>query len=53
MRFNKPNDRSGSKDKPEQSDKPESFDLLGFTHYWGRSRKGTLGGEAQDIEQAD
>ena len=45
-RFNKPNDRSGSKGTPEQSDKsdqsgkPESFDLLGFTHFWGRSRKG-------------
>jgi group II intron reverse transcriptase/maturase len=21
-------------------DKPETFDLLGFTHYWGRSRRG-------------
>jgi RNA-directed DNA polymerase len=41
VRFNKPNDRNGSKGKPEESDKPESFDLLGFTHYWGRSRKGT------------
>jgi group II intron reverse transcriptase/maturase len=47
VRFNKPNDRSDSKGKSEQSDKsdqpdrPESFDLLGFTHYWGRSRKGT------------
>jgi group II intron reverse transcriptase/maturase len=39
-RFNKPKDRNNSKGKPEQPDKPESFDLLGFTHYWGRSRKG-------------
>jgi group II intron reverse transcriptase/maturase len=47
VRFNRPNGRKNSKGKPEpsddseQSDKPESFDLLGFTHYWGRSRKGT------------
>ena len=39
-RFNKPKDRNNSKGKPEESDQPESFDLLGFTHYWGRSRKG-------------
>ena len=32
--FNKPNDRDDS------SGKPESFDLLGFTHYWARSLKG-------------
>lgn len=41
VRFNKPNDRNNSKGKPEQSEPPESFDLLGFTHYWGRSRKGS------------
>jgi RNA-directed DNA polymerase len=40
VRFNKPIDRNNSNGKPEQSDQPESFDLLGFTHYWGRSRKG-------------
>jgi group II intron reverse transcriptase/maturase len=34
VRFNKPNDRDGS------SGKPQSFDLLGFTHYWARSLKG-------------
>jgi RNA-directed DNA polymerase len=34
VRFNKPDDRSGP------SGKPESFDLLGFTHYWGRSLRG-------------
>ena len=41
VRFNKPKDGEDSSGKTEQrSEKPESFDLLGFTHYWGRSRKG-------------
>lgn len=31
VRFNRPKDNSG---------KPETFDFLGFTHYWGKSRKG-------------
>lgn len=35
VRFHRPQG-SGPKDPPP----PESFDLLGFTHYWGRSRKG-------------
>ena len=35
VRFNKPDDRNDG-----DSGKPESFDLLGFTHYWGRGRKG-------------
>jgi len=33
-----------SPDPPQgksSGDSPETFDLLGFTHYWGRSRKGT------------
>ena len=34
IRFQKPNDRDKS------SGQPESFDLLGFTHYWGRSLRG-------------
>ena len=34
VRFNKPDDRDNS------SGKPGSFDLLGFTHYWGRSLRG-------------
>jgi len=34
VRFKKPEDRDGS------SGKPESFDLLGFTHYWARSLRG-------------
>lgn len=35
VRFNRPDDRDEG-----DSGKPESFDLLGFTHYWGRGRKG-------------
>jgi len=34
VRFNKPNDKGDS------SGQPESFDLLGFTHHWGRSLRG-------------
>ena len=30
----------GSKD--EDDDGPGSFDFLGFTHHWGKSRKGTM-----------
>lgn len=26
--------------RPPKSDRPGTFDLLGFTHHWGRSRKG-------------
>jgi RNA-directed DNA polymerase len=30
------------RDAPEREDsRPGTFDLLGFTHFWGRSRKGT------------
>jgi group II intron reverse transcriptase/maturase len=39
VRFTRP----PRKDPPRRSDPPTgpgSFDLLGFTHYWGRSRKG-------------
>lgn len=32
VRFKKPRD--------EDEGKPETFDFLGFTHYWGKSRKG-------------
>jgi hypothetical protein len=39
VRFNKPQDRNGSIG-PTGSGKPESFDLLGFTHYWARSLRG-------------
>ena len=34
VRFHKPNDRD------QGSGQPASFDLLGFTHYWGRSKAG-------------
>jgi group II intron reverse transcriptase/maturase len=34
VRFQRPSDRDGS------AGKPGSFDLLGLTHYWGRSRRG-------------
>jgi len=34
VRFERP--RRGD----DGSDRPETFDFLGFTHYWGRSRKG-------------
>jgi RNA-directed DNA polymerase len=40
VRFKKPSDRKSPTGEPERSEPPESFDLLGFTHYWGRSRKG-------------
>jgi group II intron reverse transcriptase/maturase len=33
VRFERPRGRPGE-------EKPESFDLLGFTHYWGRSLRG-------------
>lgn len=26
--------------RPDDGDGPDSFDVLGFTHFWGRSRKG-------------
>jgi RNA-directed DNA polymerase len=29
-----------SSDGPGRDGRPESFDLLGFTHYWGKTRKG-------------
>jgi group II intron reverse transcriptase/maturase len=36
----RPPGRSGRGDSSEQTP-PGTFDLLGFLHYWGRSRKGT------------
>jgi RNA-directed DNA polymerase len=33
INFNTPDDRGSD-------DSPNSFDLLGFTHYWGKTRKG-------------
>jgi hypothetical protein len=35
VRFGCPGERPG-----EASPRPETFDFLGFTHYWGKSRKG-------------
>jgi RNA-directed DNA polymerase len=32
VKFTKPND--------EDDDKPDTFNFLGFTHYWGKSRRG-------------
>jgi group II intron reverse transcriptase/maturase len=36
VRFEKPDDR----EPPESGSGAASFDLLGFTHFWGKSRKG-------------
>jgi RNA-directed DNA polymerase len=36
VRFTKPTDR----EPPQGGSGPESFDLLGFTHFWGKSLKG-------------
>lgn len=36
VRFEKPDDR----EPPESGSGTASFDLLGFTHFWGKSRKG-------------
>jgi group II intron reverse transcriptase/maturase len=32
--------RPGRRDQKKGRDRPDTFDFLGFTHYWGRSRKG-------------
>jgi group II intron reverse transcriptase/maturase len=37
VRFGRPSAGLGEKGK---GDKPETFDFLGFTHYWGKSRRG-------------
>ena len=37
VRFERPRNGQGG---PEGGVKPESFDLLGFTHFWTRSRRG-------------
>jgi RNA-directed DNA polymerase len=39
IRFRRPA-RSRKQLRPDDPSTPGSFDLLGFTHYWGRSRKG-------------
>jgi RNA-directed DNA polymerase len=43
--FRSPNHRDRRREKHlagggAESGKPETFDLLGFTHYWGKSRNG-------------
>jgi len=38
VRFEKPEPRGPGGGKTEK--KPETFDFLGFTHYWGKSREG-------------
>ena len=38
VRFRRPVSRNG---KDRDGESPETFDFLGFTHYWGRSRKGS------------
>jgi RNA-directed DNA polymerase len=37
--FRRPSPK-GSDTQTDQEDRPGTFDLLGFTHYWGRTRKG-------------
>ena len=32
----------------DRGDRPGTFDLLGFTHYWGRTPAGRMGGDAAD-----
>ena len=39
VRF-QPADETDSAPRDRQSPDPQTFDFLGFTHYWGRSRKG-------------
>ena len=38
LRFERP--RHNNKRRPKGDKRPQSFDFLGFTFYWGRSRKG-------------
>jgi len=38
VRFGRP---AGSDGNDREGKPPETFDFLGFTHYWGRSRKGS------------
>jgi RNA-directed DNA polymerase len=40
VRFRRPLYRSEGKGEDWTGQRPETFDFLGFTHYWGRSRKG-------------
>lgn len=40
LRFTRPVSSSRGKGKDSEGHSPETFDLLGFTHYWGRTRRG-------------
>lgn len=40
VRFKCPRKNSEGKGTDEDGEPPGTFDLLGFTHYWGRSKKG-------------
>ena len=40
--------------KGDDNDRSGTFDLLGFTHYWGRNAAGRMGGDAEDgLEAAE
>jgi group II intron reverse transcriptase/maturase len=38
--FRRPSQRGGC-GEPESKDRPGTFDFLGFTHHWGKSRRGS------------
>jgi group II intron reverse transcriptase/maturase len=40
VRFKRPRHESKGRGADDDGQPPETFDLLGFTHYWGRSRRG-------------
>jgi group II intron reverse transcriptase/maturase len=45
--FRRPVQKPGTRDDIDKT-APGSFDLLGFTHFWGTSRKGDLDGQTED-----
>jgi len=40
VRFQAPRQASSGKGRDRDGERPQTFDFLGFTHHWGRSRKG-------------
>lgn len=40
VRFRRPRHESEGRGEDDDGQPPETFDLLGFTHYWGRSARG-------------
>jgi len=40
VRFTRPTSSSRGRGQDSEGERPETFNLLGFTHYWGRSRSG-------------